>query len=127
MPKSYLNESPESRITRKLVNAMGSCKRRAHRQGVPYDLDSTYIRALLAATNYTCPVFDVPFDPTMEAGGKPGPKRWSASIDRIVPSLGYVKGNVRIISSYANGIMSNAPLDDIETVVEYLRRQDHDR
>jgi len=44
----------------------------------------------------------------------------SISLDRIVPSKGYTKENVRVISYKANTIKSNANLDDLRRVVAYL-------
>jgi hypothetical protein len=45
-----------------------------------------------------CPVFGRPF-----VIGNPD---WAPSIDKIVPSLGYMKGNIQVISRFAN-IMKN--------------------
>lgn len=46
----------------------------------------------------------------------------SPSIDRIVPSLGYIPGNVRIISNKANRLKSNATVADLELVLADLKR-----
>src|SRR6266851_6872984 len=40
----------------------------------------------------------------------------SPSIDRIVPNLGYVKGNVQIISLRANKIKNNATPEELKLV-----------
>ena len=36
----------------------------------------------------------------------------SPSLDRIVPELGYVKGNIRVISNRANHLKSDATLEE---------------
>src|SRR5579885_873938 len=41
----------------------------------------------------------------------------SISLDRIVPELGYVRGNVAIISYKANTIKNNASIEDLEKVL----------
>lgn len=41
----------------------------------------------------------------------------SPELDRIVPSLGYVKGNVWVISRRANTIKSNASINEIKLLV----------
>ena len=40
----------------------------------------------------------------------------SPSLDRIVSSLGYVKGNIRVISYKANRVKSNATLEELRKV-----------
>lgn len=40
------------------------------------------------------------------------------SVDKINPSLGYVKGNVRVISSRANLLKSNATVEELEKVLK---------
>lgn len=43
------------------------------------------------------------------------------SLDRIDNNLGYVKGNVIVVSSKANRIKSNATVDDLEKVTNFYR------
>lgn len=45
----------------------------------------------------------------------------SPSLDRKVPSLGYIKGNVWIISFKANAIKQNATLQELELLVTNLK------
>lgn len=47
----------------------------------------------------------------------------SPSLDRIKPELGYVKGNIQVISFRANRIKCNATLDELETIVQNWRNQ----
>lgn len=47
---------------------------------------------------------------------------WSPSIDRINPLLGYVKGNVVIISYRANRIKNCATLDELKRLVNFYSR-----
>lgn len=44
----------------------------------------------------------------------------SPSIDKIVPELGYVKGNIQIISHRANTIKSNATSEELRKVAEWV-------
>ena len=44
----------------------------------------------------------------------------SPTLDRIVPSLGYIKGNIVVISNKANRIKSNATSDEIGLVYKWL-------
>lgn len=46
----------------------------------------------------------------------------SPSIDRIIPELGYTKGNIRVISNRANLLKSNATIEELQKVINDLRR-----
>lgn len=43
------------------------------------------------------------------------------TLDRIIPALGYVKGNVRVISMRANRLKSDATAEELEAIVRYIR------
>lgn len=43
------------------------------------------------------------------------------SMDRIDPTKGYVKGNVRVISWRANHLKNNATRQELEAIIEYMR------
>lgn len=43
------------------------------------------------------------------------------ALDRKVPALGYVRGNVTFISNKANRIKSNATTEEILSVAKYLK------
>ena len=49
--------------------------------------------------------------------------RWaSPSIDRLIPSKGYIKGNILICSFRANTIKNNATIDELMTLTDNLHR-----
>ena len=58
-----------------------------------------------------CPVLGIPL--VVRLGEGKGPKYDSPSVDRIDSNLGYVKGNVRVISWRANTLKSNADYSEI--------------
>jgi hypothetical protein len=64
-----------------------------------------------------CPALRVDF-----IMGTKGGADYSPSLDRIVPKLGYVKGNLQIISFLANKIMNNATPEQVIQVGEYFKR-----
>lgn len=104
----------EFAIRTRLERTMSSIKSRCLKAGVPYDLavDDLYPLPL------TCPVFGIPLN--WMAGGK-GTDVDHPTIDRLVPDLGYVKGNVRIISNRANRLKNNASLSEIEAIYRYMQ------
>lgn len=65
----------------------------------------------------TCPVLGIPID-YFCPGGKRNEN--SASFDRIDSTLGYVKGNVRIMSWRANRIKNDGTADEHRRIAEYL-------
>jgi hypothetical protein len=86
-------------------------KRRAEKKNIPFDLEVGDLSPLPKF----CSVFGVPLD--YSAGTN---RRLWASVDRIKPELGYVKGNVRVISLAAN--MAKFDGDgDIISIDDYLR------
>lgn len=87
-------------------------KRRAKEMGLPFDLEPQDIKV-----PSVCPVLGIP----LSIEGK-GQRDDCPSIDRIIPELGYVKGNIRIISMRANGFKSDATLAEMELILEDLRR-----
>lgn len=50
----------------------------------------------------------------------------TASLDKVIPDLGYTKGNVRIISHKANRLKSDLDFDTIEKIKAYMIRHSKD-
>ena len=92
---------------------LDSIKSRAKKLNVPFNLTVSFLRSIMVDT---CPVLGIPL--ISSAGGE-GPTNNSPTVDRIIPSLGYVKGNVMVISKLANQIKSCATPEQITQVAEY--------
>lgn len=60
---------------------------------------------------------------TNETKWKKHPNR--ASFDKVIPSLGYIPGNVFIISLEANRLKSNASLGQLEALVKYMKEKEN--
>jgi hypothetical protein len=90
--------------------ALYSLKARAKKIGVPFDLtvDDYFIPEF-------CPVLGIPL--VRGKRGNPG----NPEFDRFVPELGYVRGNVTVISARANRLKSNGTLRELERVVGWMR------
>jgi hypothetical protein len=65
-----------------------------------------------------CPALGIPLQ---RGKGKWSPN--SPSLDRLIPQLGYVKGNVRVISMRANGIKSNATVEEFCAVADWFKQE----
>lgn len=48
-----------------------------------------------------------------------------ASIDKLIPALGYVPGNVFVISWRANRLKNNMTIDELEKILDYMKRNTH--
>lgn len=44
----------------------------------------------------------------------------SPSLDKIIPELGYVKGNIAVICFRANRFKSDGTLDELRAIVKYM-------
>ena len=105
----YRNSHPE-------VAMVSSAKKSAASKRLPFNIDTEYLREILPEDN-KCPVLSFPF--------KKGIKTWhdsSPSLDRIIPKLGYIKGNVQIISWFANRIKSDATPEQLMTIATYYKK-----
>lgn len=72
-----------------------------------------------------CPVLGIELDYPARAGqrGKDRVAPNWPSLDRFDPSMGYVPGNVFVISFRANTLKSNGSLEEFQGVVRYLQQQ----
>jgi hypothetical protein len=66
-----------------------------------------------------CPVLGIALQINESSHNKPN----SPSIDRLIPELGYTKGNVSVISLKANRIKNDASLEELEKVYLWLKNQ----
>jgi hypothetical protein len=89
-------------------------KARAEKKGIPFNLELSDI-----AIPSHCPILGVKLEVSFK---KSGGERGSPSLDRIIPSLGYVKGNIMVISKRANQIKTDASLEEIEKVASFLQK-----
>jgi hypothetical protein len=95
---------------------------RAKKRKLEFDLTPEYVASLWPADG-KCPATGMTLKYNHGCGRGSG--RWSApSLDRIDSSKGYVKGNVRIISTAANMIRGNDfPIEMIRNVADWLEQQ----
>jgi hypothetical protein len=84
---------------------------RAKKTGVAFNLRLRDIYIPLV-----CPVLGIFLNP--------GTEKWapsSPSLDRIKPHLGYVRGNVRVISWRANNLKRDGTAEEFERIAAYIR------
>lgn len=88
-----------------------AAKTRAKKKGLPFDItiDDVVIPEV-------CPLLEIPL-----VKGTVGFNGNSPSLDRVVPDLGYVKGNVWVISMRANSIKRDASLEELTLLSRNLK------
>lgn len=84
-------------------------KTRSARKNIPYNITEKDI-----SIPEVCPVFGI----ALKWGDKLSDS--TPSVDRMVPSIGYVKGNCKVISMRANRLKNNASLEEMKRLVEYM-------
>jgi len=85
-------------------------KTRARDQKAPFDITPEDL-----PVPEVCPVLGIPL---VHGDGK-----WhdgSPTVDRKIPTLGYLRGNVQVISWRANDLKKNGTLDEFRRIVAYL-------
>lgn len=102
MRKNYLREKEENPVAQMLRRL----RTRAKVKGLEFSLtaEDIFIPDI-------CPILGISL------------KENSPSLDRVDNSKGYIKSNVRVVSSRANTLKRDASLEELEKIVEYMRRQ----
>lgn len=85
----------------------GAARQRARKRGIPFSITPADV-----VIPEKCPALGLVLK-TYIGGPEGGAKPDSASLDRRVPELGYVPGNVQVISAKANQMKSNASPDEL--------------
>src|SRR6516162_8076486 len=89
------------------------------RWNIPFDLELTDI-----VIPDVCPILGIPLKANQGTGQKKvGHKPNSPSLDRLVPALGYVKGNVQVVSIKANQMKQDATPTELITFAKWALRK----
>jgi hypothetical protein len=78
-------------------------KARAKRKNIPFSIEVSDI-----VIPKFCPILGIELE-----YGKGKPQDSSPSLDKIIPKLGYVKGNIQVISRKANTIKTDASIEEL--------------
>lgn len=87
---------------------------RAGKKGVPCTITQADV-----SIPKLCPVLGIPIQVSVTGS----PTDDSPSLDRIIPQLGYVPGNVVVISNRANRIKNDATFAEIKRLYEWMKDQ----
>lgn len=118
--KRHANKDGEQLKKSRLQEMLYSSRGRARKAGLDHDLDLQYLESILPDA---CPVFGAAFD---FSGNRTSPGPWSPSLDRFVPSKGYTKGNITIISHRANTLKSDGSLQEHWKLLCWMMQTERD-
>lgn len=102
----YNRSHPEKRL-------LQFARSRARKLGVPFNLVAEDI-----VIPEFCPALGIRLVPNLGVGGRALPE--SPNLDRIIPALGYVRGNVQVISHKANMWKANRPWDEWQRFAQWI-------
>lgn len=88
-------------------------KKRSKELGLPFDLQKVDI-----IIPEICPVLGIPIQVSDEKLNDASP-----SLDRFIPSLGYTKNNVTVISMRANRMKTDGTLEEIEKLYYWMKER----
>lgn len=100
----------ERRLANPVLFLWQNAKQRAKKFSLPFNISPDDI-----AIPSRCPVLGHEFE---YGKGKHYP--WAPSLDRIIPALGYVVGNIKVISFRANKLKGDASIEELQAVLRYL-------
>lgn len=102
------------------VQTAGSAAARARAKGVPCTIDAFFIDGLLVDQDWCCAVSGLPLAAPRGAERKYRKEPFGPSLDRIVPAVGYVPGNVRIVNNLVNSAMQEWGLESLMVVLSAM-------
>jgi hypothetical protein len=93
-----------------LTRIKGRCKK----ANIPFNLEISDIKI-----PEFCPILGIKLQKSYIQGN---PLPSSPSVDRHIPELGYIKGNISIISFRANRIKNDATFEELKKIMDYMNK-----
>lgn len=107
--KNYSPEKRREEYQKNIVVEMyNRAKIRANKKGILFTIEKKDV-----IIPKVCPILGIPFSFD--------DRESTPSLDRKVNNLGYVKDNVFVISGKANRIKSDATIDELEKIIQYMK------
>lgn len=93
-------------------------KNNAHKKGIPFTIELNDIEQ-----PEFCPILGIKLN--YGWGGKTGHLRdpAKATLDKVIPQLGYIPGNVFVISWRANKLKSDMTYEELEKIMNYIKEK----
>lgn len=100
-----------------------SIDERARQSGIPFDRKAITAEYLLQwfMTTPSCECCGKSLDYQLTDVKYTGPKHNTPSIDRIIPALGYVIGNIALLCWRCNNLKRDATADELQQIADWMR------
>ena len=105
-----------------LKTYLRNARARAVRDNVPFNLT---LQDLIDIATDECPILRTPFVWGGAGMGKGKTRQDTPTLDRILPELGYVKGNVAFLSYRANRIKDNGTMQEHYDIADWIWNHIH--
>ena len=102
---------------RQISVACSNAKKRAQKDNVPFDITTTYLQTIAGDE---CPIFRTPFVWGQSKLGHGKSLENGPQLDKIIPELGYVAGNVAFISHKANRIKGEGSMVEHYAIADWI-------
>lgn len=114
----HQNKQKTLSLENRFKDMLRRCQNRASEKGFPCTITLEYLKTLYCEI---CPLLEIPLNWNSHAEGR---DEFTPSVDKIIPELGYIPGNVRIISNLANMMKSYATKEQLLTfsknIISYI-------
>jgi hypothetical protein len=119
-PRRFYNIPQKDRMERTIRSAFRASRARAKRKGVPFGLTLDFLLGMACDQEFRCALTGIEFYASNDCkGSRVDP--YMPSIDRIVPKLGYVPGNVRLVVYAVNAMILDWGEEMFEQIVAAYR------
>ena len=105
---------------RQIANACAAARRRARLEGLPFNITTKYLQSIAGDE---CPIFKTPLVWGESKLGRGRFLKNGPQLDKIIPELGYVIGNVAFISHRANRIKSEGTMVEHYAIADWIWEQ----
>lgn len=109
-------------VEKRIIGMCSRIKRQSEAKKIPFNLTPEYLMDIYPEDE-KCPVLGIEMIWGDKSASFRGPRMNSPSLDRLIPELGYVIGNVNWISMRANYIKQDASPEEILRVADWLQTQ----
>lgn len=116
--KEYFKQKKREQRSKQpfFYTALMNAKRNCCRKKIDFNIDEEHLEQIWNSQKGMCYWFNLPMDRS-----KPRYHPLKPSLDKLIPSLGYVKGNVVWATTFANSGRSNTSVEEFKMFIEQLK------